>query len=111
LLLFRGAVLERTHAGDVSYPTSIYHVCGLTGLYKALVDAARITSNSDPGVRHPFELLGYEKRNLTLRFDDVVVDLDHLLSPATYVRRRSEERPQENGAPPVATLVVCLSDE
>jgi predicted protein tyrosine phosphatase len=69
----RGSVMERALAGDVPYPASIHHVCGLPGLYQApLANATRIVSILDPNEPQPVELVGHEAKTLTLRFDDVV---------------------------------------
>jgi predicted protein tyrosine phosphatase len=105
LLLFRGTVLERTEAGDVSYPASIHHVCGLPGLYKApLAAAARIVSILDPDERPPFELLDHQDRTLTLRFDDVVRDGGGFVLPTPeHVENLLEF---DRGAKPGDRLVV-----
>jgi predicted protein tyrosine phosphatase/predicted phosphohydrolase len=71
--VLRGSVLERTLAGDVPYPASVHHVCGLPGLHRApLAAATRIVSILDPSEPQPVELVGHEAKTLTLRFDDVV---------------------------------------
>ena len=71
--LMRGIVMERTVAGDVRYPASAHHICGLTGLSLAPLGAAtRIVSILDPSEPRPVELLGHDAKTLTLRFDDVV---------------------------------------
>ena len=80
--VLRGTVLERTVAGDVPYPASVHHVCGLPGLYKApLAAATRIVSILDPSEPQPVELGGHEAKTLTLRFDDVVGDRDGFVKP------------------------------
>jgi hypothetical protein len=42
--VMRGSVMERTLAGDVPYPASIHHVCGLPGLYQAPLTNAQTGS-------------------------------------------------------------------